>query len=236
MSIKKPSITIKRVLETSLLFLLFSIFSIQSHADLSVGDSYGGGTVFCVSQTPDIKKCVTQGSGKYGLIMANKDSNGWNGNAWSIEWKETKALSNYDGAANTAAIMVANPLHFSGAAWLCHDYNRAHGQDTSKSLTAWYLPAKNELNKMFLYAKANNLIGENCIGSKPRGVQCLTGGDDNPEVFYWSSTEYSGGVESSAWFQMFSSGDQNHAYKSYYKGGVRAVRAFYAHESMDVSP
>jgi hypothetical protein len=57
----------------SLLFVFFSIFSMNHCYAVTVGDSYGGGTVFCVSQTADTTQCVTTGSGSYGLIMANTD-------------------------------------------------------------------------------------------------------------------------------------------------------------------
>jgi hypothetical protein len=49
-------------------------FSVTNCHALSTGDSYGGGTVFCVSDTPEeIKDCRTAGEGSYGLIMANED-------------------------------------------------------------------------------------------------------------------------------------------------------------------
>jgi hypothetical protein len=49
----------------------FSIFfNIESVYAVHVGDSYGGGTVFCVSDTADTSKCTTEkeSSGDYGLI------------------------------------------------------------------------------------------------------------------------------------------------------------------------
>ena len=230
MSAQKPSIIIKHVLETSVLFLLLSIFSIQSHADLSVGDTYGGGTVFCVSQTPDLKSCVIQGAGKYGLIMANEDQANFDspnhGVHWANERKEIKAAqSDDDGLSNTKAIIAAHPKDnpSNNAAWLCYEYNRTHGQDASKDLSGWYLPAKDELNKIYLFAKANNLIGKGCAGSKAGGVQCLVGGGnyegdkdwnkDNQYKIYWSSTEYSGSYVF-AWSQFFTDGYQYDYYKA----------------------
>jgi hypothetical protein len=55
---------------------------------VNVGDKLGGGIVFCVSSTPDLKQCVPQGLGEYGLIMsdkdqANLDSNPQHGITWS---------------------------------------------------------------------------------------------------------------------------------------------------------
>jgi hypothetical protein len=58
----------------ALLLVFCSIFSIDHcYAAVAVGEPYGGGTVFCVSQTPDITQCVPEGSGDYGLITANED-------------------------------------------------------------------------------------------------------------------------------------------------------------------
>jgi hypothetical protein len=52
----------------SLLLMFFPIFSNNYCYAVAVGELYGGGTVFCVSQTPDITQCVPEGSGDYGLI------------------------------------------------------------------------------------------------------------------------------------------------------------------------
>ncbi len=199
-------------------------------AVVSVGDSYGGGTVFCVSQTADTSQCVTTGSGDYGLIMANEDQTNHDssnhGVTWSSAYKEIgpSAQSMDNGAANTAAIIAAFPQDTSSnnAAHLCHSY-----RDPKEGHTDWYLPSKNELNKMYLYAKANNLIGEGCSGSKAGGVQCFVSGYDGPDnLLYWSSSEYSGYSGSSAWAQAFSNGYQGSGSKIGCYFGVRAVRAF----------
>jgi len=70
-----------------------------------------------------------------------------------------------------------------------------------KAFTDWYLPSKDELNKLYLQRK-------------------IVGGFTGPN--YWSSTESDGG---NAWGQSFRNGKQNHGNKSstYL---VRAVRAF----------
>jgi hypothetical protein len=139
---------------------------------VAVGEYFGGGTVFCVSQTPDTSQCVTTGSGEYGLIMANvdqanldspeHDDAGRHGVTWSSEYEITNAESDDNGAANTATIIAALPNDNSSnnAAWLCHNYRDQEGH------TDWYLPSTNELNKMYLYARANNLIGRDCTGKK----------------------------------------------------------------------
>ncbi len=218
----------------NLIFIPFSVFSISSccHA-VSVGDPYGGGTVYCVSQTSNIKQCVPCGSGDYGLIMANKDqanfdTNPKHGVSWASKYDVAipAARSDDDGAANTTAIITALPQDnpSNNAAWLCHNYKDSKAQ-IGQHLSRWYLPSKNELNKMYLFAKANNLIGKHCSGSKIGGVQCLIGGYDEKHKYYWSSTERSDSYFG-AWDQHFSDGKQDNYIKSSDFIGVRAVRIF----------
>ena len=211
----------------SLLLIFFSMFSISCCYAVTVGDPYGGGTVFCVSQTADTTQCVPTGSGCYGLIMANEDqvnydSNASHGVSWSSVYSITGATFDDNGVVNTAIIIAALPGDnaSNNAAWLSHNYRDQEGH------TDWYLPAKNELNKMYLYANANSLIGSGCTGSKAGGVQCLVGGTFDDDVYnvYWSSTEYSGDT-SGAWGQYFSNGDQGYLDKIHYYFGARAIRA-----------
>lgn len=215
----------------TLLLMFFLIFSINSCYAVAVGDSYGGGTVFCVSKTVNIAQCVTKGFGDHGLIMANKDqanydSNPNHGVSWSSVYKEMgpRAQSVDNGSANTDTIIAAfpqdNPIYNpnKNAAWLCYKYI-----DPIEKHEDWYLPSKNELNKMYIYARANNLIGRGCSGSKTGGVQCLVGGCPDGELIYWSSSEFS---DILAWVQFFSKGNQSSLSKIYYLFGVRAVRAF----------
>src|SRR3990172_11719513 len=123
--------------------------------------------------------------------MANEDQVNFNSNpkhgvSWSSVYSTTGATSEDNGAANTATIIAALPGDnaSNNAAWLSHNYRDPEGH------TDWYLPAKNELNKMYLYANANNLIGTGCTGSEPAGVQCLLGGA-NSNKYYWSSSLFS---------------------------------------------
>ncbi len=206
--------------------LVFSILSINRCYALDVGESYGGGTIFCVSQTPDITKCVTFGSGNYGLIMADEDQANFDsanhGVSWATKTKSiTTARSDEDGASNTNAIITALPEDnpSNNAAWLCRSY-----RDKKEGHDDWYLPSKNELNKICLYAKSNNLIGRSCLGSKPDGVQCLIGGDKGGGL-YWSSTEKPSIVSFSSWFQSLG-GQQSYFSKANGFFGVRAIRTF----------
>jgi len=219
---------------TRLFIVLF--ITINCHAVVSVGDSYGGGTVFCVSDTLEgIKDCraVAGLSGSYGLIMANEDqanyySNFNHGVTWSQGSSLTYADSDSDGAVNTQTIIDVNfdDDASNSAAWLCQDYRDPEGHKD------WYLPASAELDKMYVYAKANNLIGENCTGSKADGIQCLIGGgEDNDLSIYWSSTEYHREYSSyiamlCAGYQYFNNGVKSYCHKSQNYYGVRAIRMF----------
>lgn len=205
----------------ALFLIFFSIFGVNCCYAIAVGESYGGGTVFCVSQTADTTQCITNGSGSYGLIMANvdqanSDSNSNHGMSWSSVPSTTGATS-ISGATNTATILEILPNDTPGnnAAWLCHNYRDSEGH------TDWYLPSTNELNKIYSYASAANLIGKGCSGSKIGGAQCLVGNGG----IYWSSNEDSG-YRDLAWLQNFSNGNVNSTYKVERYFGVRAIRAF----------
>ena len=85
-------------------------------------------------------------------------------------------------------------------------YSWQKAKDTCKSLRLngfrdWYLPNKENLNKLYL-----NLA--------------VVGGFSSNN--YWSSSEFGSGQ---AWFQIFSNGNQNFSYW-YFKFRVRAVRTF----------
>jgi len=219
--------TIEKLYVTLGVFIGFSIFSISCCYAVNVGDSYGGGTVFCVSKTPNTTECLTKGSGDHGLIMANEDQVNYiiipkGGVTWSSVDKITKAISDDDGYTNTKRIIYALPNDnpTNNAAWLSHDYS-----DPKEKHTDWYLPSKNELNKMYEFAKANSLTGESCTGSKPGGVQCFVGGQRDSWRAFWSSTESLRGYDG-VWYQSFVDGYKNDANKDKVQFGVRAVRAF----------
>lgn len=195
----KTNIRIKKRL-IALLYLFFSIFSTNYCYAVAAGDSYGGGTVFCVSNTADTSQCEITGSGEYGLVMANKDQ------------------ANFDSNDSHGVI-------WSEAVSLCHDYRDG-------GYTDWYLPSTDELDKLYDYAKENNLIGKNCLGQENNGVQCLVGGNNDNDKVYWS-------------FESSSSGAGGKYFGPLYKGfslsfsspfgalfpktshfGVRAIRTF----------
>lgn len=184
---------------------------------LKVGDLYGGGIVFCIGDKPGIENYSIEGEGTCGLIMSLEDLANYKiGNVpWSSERKEigASAQSLSNGATNTDAIIKAHPKDnpSNNAAWLCRSYRGGDFDD-------WYLPAKDELDLLYQFAKTKKLIGKNFLG--------------NEETYpcYWSSSEYSeecsSDDDSCASIQNFHCGRQSEEYKDNFDFAVRAVRAF----------
>jgi methionine-rich copper-binding protein CopC len=100
------------------------------------------------------------------------------------------------GATNTAAILAVYPSarYKYTAAAMCANYQNSGYSD-------WYLPSKDELNKLYLNKSA-------------------VGGFT--DYYYWSSSVYN---VDNACYQFFVGGYQFVCYKSYHRR-VRAVRAF----------
>ena len=158
---------------------------------LSIGASFGGGKVAYVLQAgdPGYDPLV-----QHGLIAATSDqSTGivWDGNLNGFSGATGYLLGT--GRNNTE---IAYQIIGSGtAAFVCRSY-------AGGGFTDWYLPSRDELNKLYINKIA---IGGFASAS------------------YWSSSEYLGNV---AWYQYFgSTGSQSYSAKinSYC---VRAVRAF----------
>lgn len=208
---------------------------------LKVGDSYGGGTIFCISdELKNINNCdpTIGATGYCGLIVADIDQANSETNKkaiWSNMDLTTGAQDENDGFANTQAIMAANPydaqLELDGyyiAAWLCHNFRDPKGYKD------WHLGAKNQNAKLRTFARNSNLIGRNCTGSKPGGIQCLIGGGHTNS--YWSSTESSGARSASrAWVQKFEYNDLQMEFSKINNIGVRAIRIFDVHDFLSCS-
>jgi len=153
---------------------------ITATTQLAIGDWFGGGIVF-----------YTDGAG-HGLIAAPSDQS--SGVKWGcFDTSILGAVSTTDGAANTTAI-VANCATRPIAASICDELNL-------NGLTDWFLPAKDQLNQMYL-----NKIYINGFASD----------------YYWSSSE---GSAINAWRQAFGSGAQASSSKNL-NLDVRCVRSF----------
>ena len=158
---------------------------------VAVGDSYGGGIVAYILQSGDTGYIEGE---THGLIAATADRS--TGIQWyNGSYVEAGAIGTAIGTGqdNTTAIVTIQGAG-SYAAQLCNDLTEGGYDD-------WFLPSKDELNKLY--------INRDAIGGFA-------------EDYYWSSSEYDA---SNAWDQLFINGYQNYNGK-YVTLPVRAVRAF----------
>lgn len=162
-----------------------------------IGMAYQGGVIAYILQSVDPGYVSGE---THGLIASTADlSYGiqwYNGNYTTTEATGTAIGT---GQTNTSAI-VNNQGAGSYAAQLCNDYTNA---DTGTGVYSdWYLPSKDELNKLY---------------QNKTGVGGFAGN------YYWSSSE-DGSL--SAWNQNFTNGYQFYSNKDSSIRRVRAVRAF----------
>ena len=170
-------------------------------ATYSIGDFAHGGIVFWVDET-----------GQHGLVCAKEDqSSGTRWFAGSYGHTQAKGDGVYAGKANTAIIIAAQVAigddNATYAARICNELQITEGGTTYGD---WYLPSKDELNKMYLNKGAINTTA------------AVNGGSAFTPSYYWSSTEYDFDF---AWVQKFLISGQSDFYKNY-TCIVRAVRAF----------
>ena len=158
---------------------------------LAIGDSYGGGKVAYILQSGDPGYKPGQ---VHGLIAAVSDQSilaEWGCEGTNIPGAEGMAL----GTGNQNTIDIVNGCGTGIAALICDNL-------VLNSYSDWYLPSKDELNKLYL-----NKVAIGGFAS----------------FYYWSSSENN---NSSAWSQGLLNGTQTSAYFKTSALHVRAVRAF----------
>ena len=167
-------------------------------ASEQVGDFYGGGVVFYIFVEADAGYIAGE---THGLIAAVADQSSgirWHNGSYVTTGATGTAVGT--GSANTDAIIAAQgATETSYAAGLAKAY-------AAGGYTDWFLPSKDELNKMYLKKEILEAVS---------GFTAFS--DD-----YWSSTEDGSSL---AWRQLFVNGNQASINK-YYTVSVRAVRAF----------
>ena len=156
-----------------------------------IGDSDGGGIIAYILQAGDPGYIAGE---VHGLIAAptNQSTNAeWGCSGTAIAGANGQEIGT--GNQNTNDI-TSQCLVFGIAAQIC-------GSASINGYSDWYLPSRDELNKLFLNKEA------------------IGGFDD---FFYWSSTE---GSNTYAWSQLFSDGTQTPSLKVD-ASRVRAIRSF----------
>lgn len=160
---------------------------------LAIGDTYGGGKIAYLMQPGDT---TYDANVQHGLIVSLADQ------AYDAKWTNADTIIScsalgvnlLQGKSNTDSIIKYNPSPKITAASIARAHRGGNYAD-------WYLPSKNELNKLY--------INRFYIGVSTRG--------------YWSSTEYA--IYFAAWYQDFAGGVQVYDNKIL-RGSVRAIRAF----------
>jgi hypothetical protein len=172
---------------------------------VSIGDVYGGGKLAYLLQSGDPGYDPNVA---HGLIAANADGNAgveinWNNpnGGYANHTTGATATALGTGLANTNLIITANGGMGGYAAYMSTYY-------TGGGYTDWYLPSKDELNKLYI----NNVA--------------IGGFNLNNGIYYWTSSETS---LSTVWTQSFwslGSGVQTSTTMKATNGYIRPIRKF----------
>jgi hypothetical protein len=169
---------------------------------IRVGDFYGGGVVFYIFESGDTGYIAGE---THGLIAAVEDQSSgiqWYNGSYVTTGATGTAVGT--GADNTTTIIsVQGATETSYAAGLARAY-------TGGGYTDWFLPSKDELNKMYTNRATINTTA------------AANSGSDFANNYYWSSSEIDNYF---AWFQNFNNGAQSY-FSKFDTYDVRAVRAF----------
>ncbi|MEI6748886.1 MAG: hypothetical protein WCM93_06975 [Bacteroidota bacterium] len=159
---------------------------------ISIGDSFQGGIIVCIFQL-DAPAYVAGET--HGLITATgnqSDEMRWNYYSYLLVVGSGTALGT--GSANTTAIITKfGNKGYATKIW--RDYN-------SRGYNDWYLPSKDELNKLYLKSEV--------IGIFQQG-------------YYWNSSEYDNLM---AWGQSYYAGIPYNDLVKSFPNKVRSVRGF----------